>query len=153
MSPRPPHADPSRTTVPRESPLEWLFARGADFDVSDEVGEVYRHVPEYERDLRKEELFAVLEEARMGQLSKRDLLQPIRLDPLMWELRFSFTAGVYRLYFGEPAEYPGVLVATRFHLKQTEGTDLEVTAAQDAEMALAAERFNGGIATRWGWPE
>lgn len=139
--------------MPREVALEWLLARGDDFSVIDEIYGVLSNVPQFEREMRTEELYAVLERARMGRLTEGDLLQPVRLDPVVWELRFSFTAGVYRLYFGEPQSNAEVLVGLRFHLKDLEGTEEDIRAAQESEMELASERLSTGENDRWGWPQ
>lgn len=139
--------------MPRDAPLEWLLARGDGFSVIDEIHGVLGNVPQFEREMRTEELYAVLERARMGRLTEGDLLQPVRLDPVVWELRFSFTAGVYRLYFGEPQSDTEALVGLRFHLKKLEGTAEEIQAAQDIEMELASERLSTGESNRWGWPQ
>ncbi len=149
---RQPHNYPSRTTVPRATPLEWLFAKTDDYAVEDEVAEVLKNLMPVEYELKREEFFDVLDRARMGKLTEGELLRPVRLDPVVWELRLGYSGGLYRLYFAEPESDTEILVALRFHEKSLDGTDDEIDAAQELEMDEAIDRLAKGEHNRWGWP-
>jgi hypothetical protein len=79
-------------------------------------------------------------------------LEPVRRHPEkgLWELKWSFPRlGEFRMYHVEPRTNPD-LVALHFHRKDTTGTQDEIDGRQDAEMDVAAQRYDDGVNARWG---
>lgn len=143
------HVIVSRCTVPREHPLEWVFYRGSDGSVIEEIASHTHHLGQIDRELAIATIGETIEAAARGNLENGTDLLPISIDPEVWELRFQFPSGLFRLYYGEPFDHPSMLVALRFHQKLILGTDVETEDAQNGEIARAALRYVGGRASVW----
>ena len=94
-----------------------------------------------------------LRAAARGRLRDAENLAPVRLDPVLWEISWRRgRARHHRMYHAEPgaAGQSPDLVALRFHAKDIEGDAGRVRAVQDAEIAVARERYAAGTAGRWG---
>lgn len=88
--------------------------------------------------------------AARGRLRDGDLLEPVRLDPALWEIKWRMRReGEFRLYHAEPNGDPA-LVALRFHRKSTEGNADAIRGAQEEEMTLAGARYAEGAKNSWG---
>lgn len=80
-----------------------------------------------------------LKRALAGELTPRNELRPVVLDPLLWEIRWSFPEGEVRLYHSEPE---GDVLMLHFTQKAwIEGDDEGTRAAQDAQMGEASDRL------------
>jgi hypothetical protein len=88
----------------------------------------------------------LLRQAAKGRLREGSDLKPIRLDPVLWELRWDFKKfGRMRQYHAEPAANPTLLVALHFH-KKVECDDAKATeAAQDDAIKTASRRYADGV--------
>jgi hypothetical protein len=97
---------------------------------------------------------ARLRVAARGQLRDADNLEPVRLDPLLWEIKWrSGRTRHHRMYHAEPGstgDEPAI-VALRFHLKDVSSANQDtIDALQDAEMEIASERYADGVKKKWG---
>lgn len=80
-----------------------------------------------------------LKRALAGELTPRDEVQPVMLDPLLWEIRWSFAEGEVRLYHSEPE---ADLLMLHFAQKAWIEGDVEGTrAAQDVQIGEASGRL------------
>lgn len=86
----------------------------------------------------------------VGNLSDGKVLEPVRLDPQLWEMKWKFKKRLFRLYHAEPTGQPQ-FVALRFHQKDTSsGDDATIQRLQDLEIELASERYDNGQSASWG---
>lgn len=88
----------------------------------------------------------VLARAARGELvdgdgDDRPEIKPVRLDPLIWELRWSFRGRPLRLYFAQIGQPVSGLLALRVHWKSLDGTQDHIDAAQEQEMTIASNRL------------
>lgn len=98
-------------------------------------------------------LLAFLRRMAAGQLVHEDDdkdLVPCASQPDIWELYPFGDDVLVRAYHGEPTRYAGVLVITHSHEKWVGGTSDEIKNAQNAEMAIAQQRFDDGMDSMWG---
>jgi len=89
--------------------------------------------------------------AASGMLRSASDLVPVRLHPMLWELRWRLgRVGEFRMYHAEPGADPD-LVALRFHHKDTSGsTQGEIDSVQEGEMDVAQARYERRSTDRWG---
>ena len=97
------------------------------------------------------DVLAKARRAASGKLRSASDLVPVRLHPVLWELRWTLgRVGEFRMYHAEPGVDPE-LVALRFHRKDTSGsTQGEVDSAQESEMDVAQARYQRRAVERWG---
>ena len=142
---------PSRCTQPREQPLTWIYYKGNDGDLIEEIRNV---VDDLALPTDRELVLGLVSEknelAASGDLADSDDIKPVSFDPEVWELRYEFNGLLYRLYFAEPYTHPHHLVALKFHVKTVDEAEQEIKDAQSAEMAAACIRFNAGEKNNWG---
>lgn len=100
------------------------------------------------------DVMARLRAAARGELRDADNLEPVRLDPVLWEIKWreSSTRG-HRMYHAEPGATGAgpAIVALRFHRKDTSsGDQATIDAMQEAEMEVASRRYVDGMKMKWG---
>lgn len=97
------------------------------------------------------DVYARMRAAASGELVGFDVLEPVRVHPELWEIKWKpRKLGEFRMYHAEPGGDPE-LVGLRFHRKDVRSGDrVVIRAAQEAEMALAATRYSDGVSDRWG---
>ena len=97
-----------------------------------------------EYDVRCGEIEVRKDRAAAGRLTPPDAdeADPVRSQPLLWEIRWQFGQRQLRMYHAEPRKRPELLLALKYHWKTTSlATQDLIDAAQDAEMADAASRY------------
>lgn len=105
---------------------------------------------EVDRQLHLAAIRNTMREASFGRLFPRRGVRCVSQDPI-FELRWDVDGRLWRLYEGEPAIEPNVLVALRFHEKDvTSNDDEEIHALQDEQIAIAEDRYRRGLPSRWG---
>lgn len=92
-------------------------------------------------DMCVEEVAARKRRASAGRLQPPHAATPVRIVPLLWEIRWDFDGRLLRLYHAEPRRAPQVLLALLYHWKDTSGSQAAIDAAQDAEMLRAGDRY------------
>lgn len=67
---------------------------------------------------------------------------PVRIEPLLWEIRWDFGGRLLRLYHAEPRVAPRALLALVYHWKRTTGmTQPAIDAEQEDQMLEAGRRY------------
>ncbi len=101
--------------------------------------------------LRAGELKALLRRAAAGTLRGRSW-EPVRRDPELWELRWSWDDGsLLRGHFHEPMSEPDSTILAKVHQKEVaKGDESQTTRLQDAEMDAAGIRIRREQHYRWG---
>lgn len=110
-----------------------------------------------------------LETAMRGELVPIDQVKTLRFGPDvdMFEIRWQdvavtdlddqrhqvFHTVQVRLYYAEPPGIGMCVVGLHAHEKQTDGSDEDISRAQDAEIFEATCRYGDGICNKWGIPE
>lgn len=138
----------SRTARVEGAPYVWedFVARDGERVVENELDRCLMTGCETqtEYDVRCAEVEARKIRAAAGRLlpPDADAALPVRSQPLLWEIRWTFGRRQLRMYHAEPRKRPELLLALKYHWKQTElATQDLIDAAQDAEMADAADRY------------
>lgn len=103
---------------------------------------------------------ATLRAAARGELptglDDHDLLEPVRRQPELWELKWKVRRkkkqhGELRMYHAEPRDGNPDLVGLKFHIKDLRGGSQAIESAQNAEMDTAADRYTDTAARRSRW--
>lgn len=140
----------SRCDTQNDPPLSWEMYDGGPGapSVQSEIDAMLTGLTRAAKQLRREEIAQVLEDAARGELDGERLV-PVNLDPHLWELRWSFGHEHWRMYFEEPPHHAGTLRALRLHRKQIWDnaagrhlTDAEIAMRQNAEILEARNRLN-----------
>lgn len=97
------------------------------------------------------EVLGRIRAAMDGMLADGDLLEPVQMDPLLWEVKWKLKKqGEFRLYHAEPLTNPD-FVALRFHQKDVSSRDDKtIRALQNVEIAAAGQRHQDGLPASWG---
>lgn len=97
------------------------------------------------------EIAALRELAAAGDIPVGDRrLDPIRVDPDVYELRWTLLSKKVRQYHGEPRRMPAELVRLHIHIKALiDGNQASTKAIQDAEIRHARLRYRIGERTDW----
>ena len=143
---------PSRAETPSGSPYRWLDVElqgisGLDRVAENEFFEALEGVCSTQGrfDQLVEEVDARKGRAAAGLLAPPDEQPPTRTRTAngLWEVRWRFAEGEFRLYYAEPAGFPELLLALKDHWKwcPPHASSVEITARQDAEIAAAGRRF------------
>lgn len=142
----------SRCQTPNDPPLDWHWYVDEDGHClpKAEMMQCLAGLADAERTMRIGELIQRLRAACRGDLLIGDELVPLRRDPEMWEIRWSFSGAKWRMYHGEPPEIAGGLLALLFHEKETSGTSADITHAQNVFIHQARLRYVTGRPRHWG---
>ena len=143
----------SRTARPEGAPYAWIPYRAGRERVFDNELDAClqeRCPTQVEYDGAWGDIEALIDLAERGRLHLpyASDATPVRLDPDLWEIRWSRPRSEDRLriYHGEPAAHPEMIVGLKAHWKwwAERSTAAEVDSAQDAQMREAADRFTRG---------
>jgi len=141
--------------------------RDGQASVRTEINDIVMNVPTpngrepgiFEWTRRQGELKSLIERAERGDLQEGDDAHPhsdwspVRRNPLLRELRWRMQARTEaRFYFSEPPETPGKIIGLRLHIKDTTGSDQDVSFKQNLEMDVAGDRLEQGRGWAWGVP-
>ena len=144
----------SRTVVPTDSPLTWVFAVDWSHTSSKKFLDFLAQLTPVLRDEWIGQFRSLLNRAAFGQLlgSEAEVKAIARHDAL-FELRWRLPAfgGIHhvRQYHAEPVSWPTNLFALHIHLKVLDGADDEVRAHQNREIDFAHSQFERGMQTGW----
>lgn len=79
------------------------------------------------------------------------ILRPIRVDPDIYELKWSHGGLLFRQYHGEPKSLPDTLIQLHFHEKDvSSGNDTIIEHLQDLQISQARLRYSAGETNSWG---
>lgn len=139
----------SRTVDPSGGPYRWENHRDRwrGLVVENELDSCLQEKcnSQHEYDMFRAEVQARIERAEAGGLGVPGMAgpDPVVTQPALWEIRWSFAGGrELRSYHAEPVAHHDLLLGLKFHWKRFEGLTVpQVDAAQNAEMAEAAQRF------------
>ena len=140
----------SRTARPEGAPYVWheLVLRDGERVVENELDECLQLgcKTQSDYDLCAEQVEARKRRAAQGRLVPVERAEEeateVRSQPLLWEIRWDFSGRLLRLYHAEPRREPAMLLAAKYHWKDTSGpSQAAIDAAQDTEMAEAARRY------------
>lgn len=100
-------------------------------------------LPPAELKFRYAQITQLLAAASRGEIVEGNgALEPVMLEPELWELRWQFGRELYRQYHAEPSRMPGWLVALRFHRKVVvQDDEAETTRLQNEEIGVAQQRL------------
>ncbi|MEF2977280.1 hypothetical protein [Subtercola sp. YIM 133946] len=115
-----------------------------------EMAAVFEGLTNIQKHALYAEISSVMQLAQEGGLTPQDEVKKIAQDPVLWELRWNVDGKQYRLYHAEPSSDLSILVSLRFHLKDTSGDPLSVTARQNGEIQRAILRYHDPDNTLWG---
>ena len=138
----------SRTARAEGAPYTWenFVARDGERVVENELDACLQSGcrTQTEYDMRWAEVEARMRRAAAGNLHAADADEatPVRKQPYLWEIRWNFSARPFRLYHAEPSKQPRLLLALKYHWKDTSfPTRDQVLDEQDRQMAEAARRY------------
>lgn len=133
--------------------IHWAEVAGDPRAVSDELVAVVRKVvPTAAMVDAVADVRAVLERFEKCQAVDPDDVKPIAQDNRLWEMRIEISAFtlLIRIYETEVKDLPGQIVALRVHEKQISSNEASIRALQDAEIAIASQRWDAGRPNFWG---
>lgn len=145
----------SRCLYPVNAPqaIHWARIAGDARAVSQELVAVIRAaVPQAAMTDAVADVRAVLERFEQCRAVDPDDVKPIAQDSRLWEMRIELAAFILliRIYETEVKELPGQIVALRVHQKQIGPDEASTKALQDAEIAVASQRWSAGYPDLWG---
>lgn len=103
----------------------------------------------------QESMEALRQLAAGGEIEagNEDELGPCSVDPVIWELKWTFFGQHIRQYHAEPTSHPELLVALHMHTKPQDTSVpavwLAVKEQQDQEMSHAKLRYMAGRNSDW----